>query len=195
MSDLVAHVPDQRPVGFAQLCPPRRAFCVVALGDIEGDEPLGMAGQHCLERPVCVHRVGQEIEGEPGRRVGPGGVGQVPFQDRVEQVPLRLFDIAPVLLIGGLVQIGNGPVVPAGGTKAVFGHGQPVAACGNAVGAGLGGIVGVQRAERLARAVVAEFGPAIETGGIVEMHLGGADGTRESFHDGAPGPNIQAAMT
>ena len=60
MADLVAQVAEQGPVGLAELDPAPLALGRVGLGDVDGDQPVVVAGQHRLVRA----RVGEEGEDE-----------------------------------------------------------------------------------------------------------------------------------
>ena len=65
VADLVAQVAEQRPVGLAELQPPPLALGGIGLGDVDGDQPVVVAGHHRLARVG----VGEEVEGEAFGRV------------------------------------------------------------------------------------------------------------------------------
>ena len=72
MRDLVAEMAEQRAVGLAHLVPAPLALGVVGLGEVDGDEPVVVAGQH--RRGA----VGEKIEGEavPGPRAASPAAGR-----------------------------------------------------------------------------------------------------------------------
>ena len=43
---LVAHVPEQRPIRLVERRPPLLALGIVGFGDVDGDDAVGVAGQH-----------------------------------------------------------------------------------------------------------------------------------------------------
>jgi hypothetical protein len=50
VADLVAQVAEDGPVGLIELCPGPLALDGVGLGEIEGDDAVGVAGRHRLVR-------------------------------------------------------------------------------------------------------------------------------------------------
>ena len=79
MPDLVAHVPEQRPVRLAHLLARGDAAGVVGLGEIERDQPVGVAGHH---RRVLA---GEQVEAQPG------GQRQLELAELDQQPALRPF--------------------------------------------------------------------------------------------------------
>ena len=59
MADLVAQVAEHGPVGLAHLLAHRRPVGVVGLGQVEGDDAVGVPGGHRLGRAR------EQVEGEP----------------------------------------------------------------------------------------------------------------------------------
>ena len=121
--DLVAEMAEQRAIRLAHLMAAALALGVVGLGEIDGDEPVVVSGEHRLGA------VGEKIEGEAVRILEPGDERQAQLQERVEQAVLRGLQHAPMDEVVRQRQVGDGAVVPACRTER-FGavdRDQPVA--------------------------------------------------------------------
>lgn len=128
-------VAEQRAIGLGHLAPHPLALGIVRLPEIDGDEPLGVPG-HDLGR-IVVWRVGQEIEGEPVRILGPCRQRQTEPHEGVEQMMLGQFQLLPAGEAHGVRQIRDHPVVAAGLAQAFrrIGWNQPIAGVVAGIGA------------------------------------------------------------
>ena len=122
---------EQRAVGLSHLMSSPLALGVVGLGEVDGDEPVVVAGEHRLGA------VGEKIEGEAGRVLEPRHQRQAQLEQRVEQPVFRHFQHAPVDEVLLDRQVGNGAVVAASRTGrigTVDPH-QPIADAVHEIGA------------------------------------------------------------
>ena len=141
--DLVAEMTEQGAVGLAHLPPHALAFGIVGLGQVDGDEAVVVAGHHRLGRRAVGRRAvwrrsGQKIERQPVLGILQLGLQRQPkLEQRVEQPVLGELDLAPVRLVLGQRQIGDHPVVTAGGAKLLGAvhRNQPVAGAELRIGA------------------------------------------------------------
>ena len=192
VAHLVTHVADQGPVGLAHLRAPALAFGIVALGDVDGDQPVGVARQHWRHGAVGVLLVGEKVEAEAVLGVlGRRGLGQVPADDRIEEVALGLFEAAPGLDGAGVGEIRDRMVMDAGAAEraaTVLAH-QPVAGQMLGIGARVVGDAvdrprtpGRRRQHDPARGVEAERIAAIHALRGVEINLVAAVPARKPLH-------------
>ncbi len=140
-------------------------------------------------------RIGEEVEGEPLRVDRPRGERQPELQERVEETPLRRFELTPAGEVLGLRQIRHHPVVPAGAAelRVVLGRDQPVAGIVPRIGAeaneagglraGAPDAVGsFERGHRERVREIAEPPPAAFAEPVLEIERLPAGLTFEEFH-------------
>jgi hypothetical protein len=166
VADLVAQVPEHGPVGLVELAAGLLAMDGIGLGQVERDDPVGMAGG---DRPGAAR---EQVEGE-------GAADREPELEQLEdQPPLGRLRGAPVPQ-PGRVAVG-GPRAGQGAAAAEpTGSRDPVAADRPAVGA-RGARSGVDERPRVP--VEAERRPAVQALGAVEGDEVPADRAREGAH-------------
>src|SRR3954447_5743662 len=110
--DLVAEMPEQRPVGLAHLQPAPLALDVVGLGQRDRDQAVVVAGQDLLP---ALRIVGEEIEDQAMFGIVlPGLERQLPADQGIEQPVLRHLQLTPAGELRLIRQIRHDAVMPAG---------------------------------------------------------------------------------
>ena len=90
---LVPHVSEQRPIRLAHRRPPPLALGVVGLGDVDGDDAVGVPGQH---RPAARLGIREKLERQPSLRiVDPVRHRQTELDQREQQTPLGGLEAVP----------------------------------------------------------------------------------------------------
>ncbi len=127
MADLVAEVPEQRPIGLVHGQSDPLALGVVRLLDVQRDESVRVPGHHLR----AAGRRAQEVEHDPALRilVELRLHRQAERQQLRDETPLRHLDGGPVELVLDLVQVRDRAVQPAGHAEVerVVGGQHPVA--------------------------------------------------------------------
>ena len=109
-------MPEQRAVRLVKCLAPPLPLSVVRLGDVDGDDAAGVAGQR--GRIAGVRGVGQEFK----RQAAVGILGfaherQPEAEHTVDQPPLGDFESIPGVSLPRLREIGNDPREPARSTE------------------------------------------------------------------------------
>ena len=116
MPALMAEMPQQGAIGFVQLAAHFFAHRVIGLAHRQCDQAIVVPDHYVLS--VGLRRVLQEVERQAMLGIVRAALQQqAQPQQAVEQPVLGGFDFGPELLVAGLVQVGNGAVVAAGGAK------------------------------------------------------------------------------
>ena len=183
MPRLVAEMAEQRAVRLVHHRACQLACHVVRLGGADDDHPLLMPGHGRHDRAIGVDGVFEKIKDQAALGIFVAiGMRQVPAQEGIEQMPLRLADAPPALDAFCRVDIGDKPVVAAGRAETVLRscRQRPVADIQFGVGAethlppGIRhhppGVVGrLQRMHGHHLRHEAETVAAIDAGSVVEM--------------------------
>jgi hypothetical protein len=105
VADLVPDVAEQRAVGLMQRRPPPLPLRIVRLGDVDGDDAVGVAGQ---DRRAAFRWIGEELEGEAAGRILVAGLDrETRVREGVDETTLRGFEPVPSQLDARLAEIRN----------------------------------------------------------------------------------------
>jgi len=117
MSDLVAEMPEQRPIGLAHLQPAPLALDAVGFGKRDRDQAVVMAGHDPLS---AVRIVGEEVEDQAVLGIVlPVLERQLPADQGIEQPVFRHLQLAPAGELSRIGEIRHHAVVAAGATISV----------------------------------------------------------------------------
>ena len=127
MTALVPHVSEQRPIRLEHRRPPPLTLGIVGLGDVDGDDAVGVAGQH---RPAAPVGIREKLERQPSLRiVDPVGHRQAELDQREEQTSLGGLEAVPGRAVGRVGEIGDHPRDPTRHAErvVVVGRHRPIA--------------------------------------------------------------------
>ena len=107
MADLVAKVSEQRPERLGHVLAVAFAFGVVRLGDIDRDEPTGVAGDDVRRIEGTDPRACQKVERQPGFRLfRPPDQRQMKPQQSVDEAMLGRLQTLPRPRFSGSLRSG-----------------------------------------------------------------------------------------
>ena len=132
----MAEVAEQRAVGLAHGFAGALALGVVGLGEVDRDQPVGMAGDDL--RGLLPARLGEEVEGEPGLLILElADHGQAEPEQAIDQPVLGGLQALPAQEMVRRAEVGDRAVEPAGLAEGVpaLGRHQPVAGVMDGIGA------------------------------------------------------------
>lgn len=120
MAGLVAEMAEQRAVWLVHRDADLLAGGIIGLGGADRDQAVLVAGHGRLDGAIGLDFINEEIEDEAAIGILVTiDARQVPAHHRVEEMPLRLTDAAPLVEPLFRRGIGHQPVMPAGGAEGV----------------------------------------------------------------------------